>query len=127
MNSEEARNIIHRLAGGADPISGEPIPENSPYNQPVVIRALYTLLQTVKNNAKPRKTIEERKEENRRNGRPLNAGLPWGDDARQHVASKFNSGVSIEKMATEFERTPGAVIAELKRQGIITEDQAKSL
>lgn len=127
MNFEQARNIIHELAGGTDPVSGKPIPENSPYNHPPVIRALFTLLQSVKNNAKPRKTIEERKEENRRCGRPLNAGLPWDDESRQNVARQFNNGFSIDKMAQEFERTPGAIIAELKRQGVITEDQAKTL
>lgn len=127
MTYEEARTIIEKLAGGIDPVSGNPIPEDSPYNQPVVIRALYELLQSTRNNSKPRKSIEERRAENRRNGRPQNAGLPWDDISRQEVTRQFNDGLSIDKIAQGAERTTGAIIAELKRQGIITEEQAKSL
>jgi hypothetical protein len=38
-----ARQIVETLARGIHPVTGEAMPPDSPYNQPVVIRALFTV------------------------------------------------------------------------------------
>lgn len=43
----QALRIIEALANGADPTTGELLPESSPYNSPQVIRALFQALQAL--------------------------------------------------------------------------------
>jgi len=66
-----------------------------------------------------KKSLEEKQEENIRKGRPRNAGLPWTDELRKEVAGMFKSGKSIKELAQYFERTEGAIVSELVRQGLI--------
>lgn len=42
MQAVEAKRIIEALATGIDPITGEVLPDDSPVNEPQVIRALFT-------------------------------------------------------------------------------------
>ena len=45
MDTVRAREIIRSLADGIDPTTGEVLSEESVYNKPDVIRALYTILE----------------------------------------------------------------------------------
>ena len=45
MNIIKAREIIRILADGVDPTTGEVLPAESVYNSPVVIRALFAVLE----------------------------------------------------------------------------------
>lgn len=116
MELSESRNIIQTLAQGVHPTTGEVFPPESPYNDPQVIRALFSILTNAK---KPRKSIEERRRENLELGRPGNHGMPWTEDTRSQVAKGFEDGKSIEELATTLERTRGAIRAELIRQGLV--------
>ncbi len=119
MEMEEAKRIVTHLADGIHPVTFEVLPEESVYNTPKVIRALFKVLELSKPVKKVKKTVEEKQLENIANGKPRNAGLPWTDEFRQKISTKYQSGDSINELAKYFERTNGAVIAELTRQGLI--------
>ncbi len=117
--------IVEALANGIDPITGEILPSESPYNHPDVIRALFTTLDLMKNPEKKapkvKKTPEQKQAENIENGLPRNAGLPWTDKQRADLARQFSSGKEIKVLAEIHGRTNGAITSELKKQGLIEE------
>jgi hypothetical protein len=119
MEIAEARSIVDTLANGIDPATGEILPNASPYNEPKVIRALFTVLGSTKGARPSKKTLEQLQEENLASGRPRNAGLPWPDELKAEVAGKFESGMPLNELARCFERTKGAILSELKKQGLI--------
>ena len=93
-----------------------------PYNEPRIIRALFTVHDFVRQARKPRMSAEEKRQENLDLGRPRNYGMPWTDDARSQVAKGFEGGETIERLATTHERTQGAIRAELIRQELLSPD-----
>ncbi len=119
MEIRKAQSIVKTLAQGVDPNTGEVFAPDSPYNQPKVIRALFTVHDFVRQAKKPRMSASEKRQENLDLGRPGNYGLPWKDDDRSQVATGFEEGKTIEELATTLERTQGAIRAELIRQGLV--------
>ena len=120
MEIDKAKEIISLLAYGVDPTTGEVLPQDSPYNHPSVIRALFSVLSSV---GTPKKKIgqsmEEKQTQNVASGRPRNAGLPWTEELKEKVAVMFKSGTSIDGLAEYFERTSGAILSQLMHQGLI--------
>lgn len=119
MELNESRNIVKTLAQGVHPTTGEVFPPESPYNDPEVIRALFSILECVKQARKPRMSLEERRRQNLELGRPGNCGLPWTDDDRAAVKSGFSDGTTIEKLAARLERSSAAIVAEVIRQDLV--------
>lgn len=119
MEVGEAREIVSGLANGVDPVTGEMLDDDSPYNDPKVIRALFTVLNASKGFRTGRKTLEEKQQDNVAAGRPRNAGLPWTDELRAEIAELHEDGKSFADLARHFERTEGAILSELARQGLI--------
>ena len=119
MELEKAKEIIKTLADGMDPSTGEALPPASPCNDPIVIRGLFTILESLRAARRPKKTIEERQQENIDAGRPKNVGLPWTDEMKVEVASRFRGGASVEDLSRSFERTRGSIVSELMKQGLI--------
>ncbi|KFX01153.1 hypothetical protein [Pectobacterium carotovorum] len=115
MELSEAKDIVTALINGIDPTTGEVLPEGSPYNDPQVIRALFTVWSTIET----KKTLEEKQHENIQAGRPKNAGLAWNEESKALLASKFQNGTSIDELVTNFERTKGSIVSELMKQGLI--------
>jgi len=119
MELNQSRQIVNTLAQGVHPTTGEVFPPESPYNDPEVIRALYSILESVKGLRQPRKSLEERRRENTELGRPLNAGLPWTDEDRAVVRSGFKEGMTIEKLSADLGRSSAAIVAEIIRQDLV--------
>ena len=73
MELQRLRQIVDTLAQGIHPVTGEAMPEDSPYNAPSVIRALFTVSQAL-----------QASQLGVRHGLPSNAGKPWTaeDDAK---------------------------------------------
>ena len=123
MDTGKAEEILRLLANGIDPVTGEVLPDDSPCSHPSVIRALFTVLESARNHSVPVKlSTREKQAQNIANGKPRNAGLPWTDELRREVASKFQSHMSVPDLAEYFERTEGAISSELTRQGLIDRD-----
>ena len=122
MEIRKAQRIVEILAQGVDPTTGEAFASDSAYNEPQIIRALFTVHEFVRRARKPPMSADERRRENADLGRPRNYGLPWTDDARAQVATAFQNGKPIAELAATFERTQGAIQAELIRQGLVEPD-----
>lgn len=114
----QAKNVVAALAKGINPLTGEVLPAHSPYNEPEIIRALFTVLNP-RQLLTGKKSPEMKMEENIANNRPRNAGLPWTKENRKKLAKQFGEGLSLHDLANEFERTPGAIQSELVRQGLM--------
>ena len=119
MELNKAKETIEILADGINPATGEILPGEGPYNDPIVIRALFTIIDSLKTIRPPRRTAEQRQNDNIENGKPRNAGLPWTTELREEAAAKFKKGSSVNELAESFERTPGAITSELVKQGLI--------
>lgn len=120
MDIIKAKEIVEMLADGIDPTTGEILPSDSHYNNPEIIRALFTVLRSVRMPARAsKKSIEEKQKVNIDSGRPKNAGLSWSEDQRNEVSTLFNQGKTIEDLSEYFERTKGSITSELTHQGLI--------
>lgn len=111
--------IVEALANGVNPLTGEVLPNESLYNNPEIIRALFTTLSLLKKPPKIKKTVEQKQNDNIENGLPRNAGLPWTQEQKSELASQYKAGIKTPELAKSFERTYGAITAELKKQGLI--------
>lgn len=110
MEIAAARQIIDTLAQGIHPVTGEVMPEDSPYNAPPVIRALFAVSQALDGNvaaatAKPRREL------------PPNAGKPWAAQEDGKLESAFCAGIDVRDIAQELGRTAWAVEARLVKLG----------
>ncbi len=120
MDIIKAKEIVEMLAEGVDPTTGELLPSDSHYNDPEIIRALFTVLRSVRMPAKAsKKSIEEKQKDNLDAGRPKNAGLPWSMEQKDQVSSLFSQGKNMKELSEYFERTEGAITSELTHQGLI--------
>lgn len=119
MELNIAKETIEKLADGINPATGEVLPKEGPYNDPLVVRALFTILESIKAIRPAGRTAEQRQNDNLENGRPRNAGLPWTEELRAEAAAKFKKGSSVAELAECFERTSGAITSELIKQGLM--------
>ena len=119
MELYESRKIVNTLAQGIHPTTGEVFSPESPYNDPEVIRALFSILELVNNLKRPKKSAEERRQQNVDLGRPKNSGLPWSEEDRALLRSGFQEGTAVKKLAATLARSSGAIVAEIIRQDLV--------
>ena len=104
MDIIRAKEIVRALADGVDPITGEILPEESVYNSPEVIRALFTVLEKV-NEA----SIVD----------PLrNFGKPWAAAEDDQLREEFLSKQRVSDIAKTHGRTYGAIESRLDHLGL---------
>jgi hypothetical protein len=106
MELQSARQILDTLAQGIHPVTGEAMPDDSPYNAPAVIRALFAVSQALTEKpSRPKRDL------------PANTGKPWTaeDDARLEAA--FARGAELKQLAGELGRTPFGVESRLVKLG----------
>jgi hypothetical protein len=106
MELQTAQQIIDTLAQGIHPVTGEAMPEDSPYNAPPVIRALFAVSQALQGQA-PRTRREP----------PSNAGKAWRSEEDTALASAFDAGTELKQLAADLGRTPFAVETRLIKLG----------
>ena len=97
MDIKRAKEIVRSLAHGVDPTTGEVFDEDSAYNRPEVIRALFVLLEAV-----PDGRVQ-----------PRNAGKPWSEIEDNKLQDEFASELKISDIAKEHGRTRGAIESRL--------------
>lgn len=110
-----ARKIIGALADGVDPRSGQLIPPGSPIDSSDVIRALHAALSAMD---------RELRRSERKAVLPSNAGKPWNSDDDRELAERFDSGQSVAKLASAFERTKGSIASRLVILGKVPDRQS---
>jgi hypothetical protein len=113
--------IINKLASGINPLNGESLPNDDLYNDPNIIRALFSAVQSMRGNNNP--VSKDKQKENKRQGKPKNAGMPWTQESKDKLAEKYKNGSTVEDLSITFERTEGAMKAELVRQGLMDADE----
>ena len=109
MELQLAREIINVLAQGIHPVTGEAMPADSPYNEPPVIRALFTVA----------RALEDCDAAKVRREAPPNAGKSWSEDEDGRLAAAFDAGQQLGQMALELGRSRVAVEARLVKLGKI--------
>lgn len=108
MESSEALRIIRSLADGVDPRTGEVFSEDSPYQHPQVLRALFMAV----------RALERFEEKQRREKRlPVNAGKPWNDAEDKPLCEGFDAGLTVRELAQKHRRTEGAIQSRLEKLG----------
>jgi hypothetical protein len=109
MELQIARQIIDTLAQGIHPVTGEAMPEDSPYNAPPVIRALHAVSRALEGAppAEPGRL------------RPPNAGKAWTAQEDAALETAFDAGIALKQVAQELGRTPFAVEQRLVKLGKI--------
>jgi hypothetical protein len=106
MELQAAHQIIDTLAQGVHPVTGEAMPEDSPYNAPPAIRALFAVSQALQ--GKPARAPREL---------PANAGKPWQQNEDVRLAAAFEGGAELKQIAADLGRTPFAVETRLVKLG----------
>lgn len=114
MELQIARQIIDTLAQGIHPVTGEAMPEDSPYNAPPVIRALHAVSRALEGAAAapaaasgpPRKRTP-----------PPNAGKAWTPQEDAALETAFDAGIALKQVAQELGRTQFAVEQRLVKLG----------
>ena len=113
MELAAARQIIDTLAQGIHPVTGEVMPEDSPYNAPPVIRALFAVSQAL--DGAPTAAVASRP----RRELPANAGKPWAPQEDGKLESACAAGLDVRDIAQELGRTAWAIEARLVKLGKI--------
>jgi len=113
MELQVARQIIDTLAQGIHPVTGEAMPDDSPYNAPPVIRALHVVSRALEGAGPPAQPEPERPQR----PRPPNAGKSWTDQEDQALAIAFDAGIALKQIAQELGRTVFAVEQRLIKLG----------
>jgi hypothetical protein len=101
------KEIISKLASGINPLNGKSLPNDGLYNDPIIIRALLSAAQAMQ----------------KHQGKPKNSGMPWTQDIKDELSEKYKNGSTVEELSISFERTEGAMKAELVRQGLMDESK----
>jgi hypothetical protein len=114
MELQTAREIIGTLAQGIHPVTGEVMPQDSPYNAPPVIRALFVAAQALEGAngmAKPRRMKADA---------PPNTGKPWAPDDDEQLRLGFDAGTPTKDLAAALGRTRWAIESRLVKLGLMT-------
>ena len=112
MDKSEALETVEALAHGVNPVTGERFPEDSPFNHPRIIRALFLSINALE-------SLKGGK--SRASGSPRNAGKPWTKEDDQTLLERFDRGNGVKELAQQCFRTQGAISARLVRLGRISE------
>lgn len=115
MELQIARQIIDTLAQGIHPITGEAMPDDSPYNAPPVIRALHAVSRALE--AGPNAAAAEAPRTRR--PQPPNAGKAWTEQEDAALQTAFDAGIPLKQVAQEIGRTAFAVEQRLVKLGKI--------
>jgi hypothetical protein len=110
MELIQALAIVRSLANGVDPDTGEVFHITSPYQKPLVVRALYEAASVLE---------KAERFERRKKNMPPKTGEPWSEDEDRTLLTQFDSGAALQEIAALHERTMGAVRARLLKYGRI--------
>lgn len=114
MNSAEARQVIERLADGFHPYRDERLGDESVFQDPDTVRALFLAREALSHRA----AIESR-----RRALPEQAGKSWSADEDDRLVASYEGGEDVKTIAREHQRTVAAITARLLKFGKIPDPQ----
>ena len=112
MQAVEAKRIIEALATGIDPITGEVLPDDSPVNEPQVIRALFMAA-----NALVTEAAAVEADTRKRASTRVMAGKPWSEEEDVRLLEGFDAGKTVNELAVIHLRKHGGIEARLIKHG----------
>ena len=112
MEIQAARQIIDTLAQGVHPVTGEVMPDDSPYNAPPVIRALVAASRALEGKRK----VSDRTERVAR-VQPSNQGKPWSPEDDVRLEAAYTAGADMKLLAQELGRSHFGVESRLVKLG----------
>ena len=112
MSPKEAKEIIETLANGINPDTHAVLSEQSVFNSPQVIRALFVAVKAL--DGMNKKTEKQK-------ALPSNAGRPWSTEEDNELLKNFDEGTNVKDIAQLHGRTPGSIASRLVRLGKIQE------
>lgn len=115
MELSIARQIIDTLAQGIHPVTGDAMPDDSPYNAPPIIRALHSVSRALERAEHQTNTTSTA----RRIIPPANAGKAWTPQEDAALETAFDAGIAVKQAAQELGRTKYAVEQRLVKLGKI--------
>jgi hypothetical protein len=107
MQIEAALPIIRSLSDGVNPITGAAYPDNSPYAEPRILRALYAAVDLMA------------REVERKQHQPANFGKPWTEGEDRNLIAAFDAGLPLQEMARRHARTQSSIRLRLEKLGKI--------
>ena len=110
MEISETVETLKKLADGIDPETGEVLSCQNPFNQPKVIRALFSAIEVLE---KSKKNIERKKD------LPARSGLSWTEIESKELTEHHKQGLSFAELSKRHQRTTGAITSQLLKLGII--------
>src|SRR3954469_8365210 len=110
MEANQALAVVRSLANGVCPESGEVFAAESPYQRPLVVRALYEAASA----------LERQERFDRRKAQlPAMTGKPWSESEDRKLLAAFDAGRALPELAAAHERTMGSLRARLLKYGRI--------
>lgn len=118
--------VLHALAEGVHPSTGEVFPPDCPYHSPEIVRALYGAMRALEGSAHPAQSPERSRPEaartdtarpERREGSPANAGKPWSVEEDRQLLVEFDAGKTLKECAVLHQRTFAGIEARLEKLG----------
>src|SRR5687768_18586656 len=95
MDQAQALAIVRSLANGVDLESGEVFAQDSAYQRPQVVRALYEAAAALER-------IE--RFERRRSQMPQKTGEPWSEEEDRKLLAAFDAGRALQELRSEERR-----------------------
>ncbi len=108
MEASEAYKIIKLLSEGIDPEIGAVLEEESTFNKPQVIRAMFVAVNALE---------RVQKIESKKGALPGKAGKAWTKEEDSELIKAFDSNTNLIELAEAHSRTKGAITARLARLG----------
>ena len=107
MDLQRAKELLTVLADGINPLTGEVLPDSDSCNQVDIVRALHTVLMSLKTNSSREKLI------------PENAGNPWTIEEDNALIEAYRNGATPADLAKVHNRSRGAITSRLSKLGEI--------
>jgi len=121
MESEAWLRVLRALAGGVHPVTGEVYPPDSPYQEPLVIRALHQAILFCERNDRAGRA--RRGAATAAEGGGRRRASIWTPEEDQLLAQRYQDGASVRLIAQGLKRSPGAVVRRLMLLGLVDDEQ----
>src|SRR3954462_7350497 len=105
MDQHQALRILNALANGVHPATGEVFAEDSAYQHPDTVRALFEAVRALEGSSTAPTT------ERRTGEMPANTFVRWSSEEEERLAAGFDAGKSSAELAKVHNRSRAAIEA----------------
>jgi hypothetical protein len=117
MDAADALPILRSLSDGRNPHSGAPLPGESVFQRPEVIRALFAAVLAL--DAAPRAASASVAAPTGKKPPSSGEGSAWTPEEEARLVAAFQTGIKPARIAESHGHTRGAITSHLKKLGLI--------